>query len=183
MWYAPRLPALLKDSDITTLGFSGWLRYPIVRAAKYALDKEEGADTSKLDAEILFLKQRIEQMSSNRDAGMPDTISETRRDGVYGGTGFGGGGGQAGWALALFNPVLFQNYITDTSLIDSVFIAQLLLTIFACAVILSNFSGFVPSNFSRIVKLPWVALKVFGDLLLPPLRNHIPVIIQRSPKK
>lgn len=98
MWYAPRLPALLKDNDLTTLGFSGWLRYPIVRAAKYALDKEEGADTSKLDAEIVFLKQRIEQMAQNRDAGMPDTISETRRDGVYGGTGWGnGGGGQAGW--------------------------------------------------------------------------------------
>lgn len=97
LWYAPRLPALLKDSDLTTLGFSGWLRYPIVRAAKYALDKEEGADTSKLDAELLFLKTRIEQMSQNRDAGMPDTISETRRDGIYGGNGFGGGGNNAGW--------------------------------------------------------------------------------------
>lgn len=97
LWYAPRLPAMLKDSDLTTLGFSGWLRYPIVRAAKYALDKEEGADTSKLDSELLFLKTRIEQMSQNRDAGMPDTISETRRDGVYGGTGWGSGGGQGGW--------------------------------------------------------------------------------------
>lgn len=97
MWYAPRLPALLKDSDLTTLGFSGWLRYPIVRAAKYALDKEEGSDTSKLDTEIVFLKQRIEQMSQNRDQGMPDTISETRRDGIYGGNGFGGGGSSAGW--------------------------------------------------------------------------------------
>lgn len=96
LWYAPRLPALLKDRDVTTLGFSGWLRYPIVRAAKYALDKEEGSDTSKLDAEIVFLKQRIEQMSQNRDAGIPDTISETRRDGIYGGTGW-GGGGQGGW--------------------------------------------------------------------------------------
>lgn len=96
MWYAPRLPALLKDADLTTLGFSGWLRYPIVRAAKYALDKEEGADTSKLDAEILFLKTRIEQMAQNRDAGMPDTISETRRDGVFG---MGGNSGfpNAGW--------------------------------------------------------------------------------------
>lgn len=97
-WYAPRLPALLKDSDITTLGFSGWLRYPIVRAAKYALDKEEGSDTSKLTEEIVFLKQRIEQMAQNRDQGMPDTISETRRDGIYGGTGWGSGGGaQGGW--------------------------------------------------------------------------------------
>lgn len=97
IWYSPRLPALLADTDITTLGFSGWLRYPIVRAAKYALDKEE-SDTSKLDAEIAFLKKRIEESSANRDAGVPDTISETRQDPLYGGTGFGsGGGGQGGW--------------------------------------------------------------------------------------
>lgn len=94
MWYAPRLPALLKDTDITTLGFSGWLRYPIVRAAKYALDKEE-SDTTKLDSELGYLKQRIEQSSSNRDVGIPDTISQTRQDPIYGGTGF--GAGQGGW--------------------------------------------------------------------------------------
>lgn len=96
MWYSPRLPALLQDTDLTTLGFSGWLRYPIVRAAKYALDKEE-SDSSKLDAEILFLKQRIEQAASNRDAGIPDTISETRMDPLYGGTGWGGGNSSGGW--------------------------------------------------------------------------------------
>ena len=98
MWYAPRLPALLADYNLTTLGVSGWLRYPIVRAAKYALDKEEGTDTSKLDQEIAFLKLRIEEASQNRDAGIPDTISETRPDIIYGGTGFAGNGaGQAGW--------------------------------------------------------------------------------------
>ncbi len=96
-WYSPKLPALLQDTDITTLGYSGWLRYPIVRAAKYALDKEEGSDTSKLDQEIAFLKQRIEQASQNRDAGIPDTISQTRQDPMYGGTGFMGGGAQGGW--------------------------------------------------------------------------------------
>jgi hypothetical protein len=97
MWYAPKLPGLLKDTDLTTLGYSGWLRYPIVRAAKYALDKEEGADTSKLDAELMFLKTRIEQSASNRDISMPDTISATRQDPVFGGNGFGGGGNNAGW--------------------------------------------------------------------------------------
>ncbi len=94
-WYSPKLPQLLADTDLTTIGYSGWLRYPIVRAAKYALDKEE-SDTSKLDAEILFLKKRIEETSQNRDAGIPDTISETRRDPLYGGTGWGGGGGSSG---------------------------------------------------------------------------------------
>jgi hypothetical protein len=98
MWYAPRLPALLKYTDLTTLGYSGWLEYVITRAAKYALDKEEGSDTSKLDAEILYLKTRIEQAASNRDIGEPDSISETRTDPVYGGTSFGSlGGSQSGW--------------------------------------------------------------------------------------
>jgi hypothetical protein len=97
MWYTPKLAALLADTDITTIGFSGWLRYPIVRAAKYALDKEEGADTSKQDAEILFLQKRIEQASQNRDSAIPDTISPTRQDPVFGGNGFGGGGNNAGW--------------------------------------------------------------------------------------
>lgn len=96
-WYSPRLPSLLRDTDITTIGVSGWLDYVVTRAAKYALDKEEGTDTTKLDQEILFLKQRIEQSASNRDAGEPDTISETRQDAVYGGNGFGGGGNNAGW--------------------------------------------------------------------------------------
>lgn len=97
VWYSPKLPSLLMDTDLTTLGYSGWLRYPIVRAAKYALDKEEGSDTSKLDAEILYLKKRIEETSQNRDNGVPDTISATRQDPVYGGNGFGGGGSNAGW--------------------------------------------------------------------------------------
>jgi hypothetical protein len=96
-WYSPRLPALLADTDLTNIGISGWLRYVIVRAAKYALDKEEGTDTSKYTEEIMFLKQRIEQASQNRDAGIPDTISETRQDPVYGGTGFAGGGSSGGW--------------------------------------------------------------------------------------
>lgn len=96
MWYSPRLTNLLADTDVTDIGFSGWLQYVIVRAAKYALDKEE-SDTNKLDAELLFLKKRIEESSQNRDAGIPDTISNTRQDPLYGGTGWGSGGGSAGW--------------------------------------------------------------------------------------
>lgn len=96
LWYSPKLGSLLLDTDCTTIGTSGWLRYVIVRAAKYALDKEEGSDTTKLDAEIVFLKTRIEQASSNRDAGQADTISETRQDNIYGGGGW-GGGQNGGW--------------------------------------------------------------------------------------
>ena len=98
LWYSPKLPGLLQDTDLTTLGNSGWLRYPIVRAAKYAIDKEqEGANTDKLDTEILFLKERIAQAAANRDTGVPDTISETRQDPLYGGTGWAGGTSGGGW--------------------------------------------------------------------------------------
>lgn len=96
MWYVPRLATLLKDTDTTDIGISGWIEYVIVRAAKYALDKEE-SDTTKLDQELLFLKGRIEESAQNRDAGQPDTISDTRgTNGFWGGgpynNGFGGGG-------------------------------------------------------------------------------------------
>lgn len=96
-WYSPRLPALLADTNLTDIGVSGWLRYVIVRSAKYALDKEEATDTSKLAEEIVFLNKRIQEASQNRDAGVPDTISETRIDPIYGGTGWGGGGSHGGW--------------------------------------------------------------------------------------
>lgn len=76
LWYIPRLTELLQDTDTTDIGISGWLEYVIVRAAKYALDKEE-SDTTKLDQELLFLKGRIEESAANRDAGLPDTISNT----------------------------------------------------------------------------------------------------------
>jgi hypothetical protein len=98
VWYSPRLPALLQDQNVTTIGYSGWLRYPIVRAAKYALNKEEGADTSHLDAELVFLKQRIEESAQARDAGVANTISPVRQEPLFGGSGFGSqGGGNAGW--------------------------------------------------------------------------------------
>lgn len=92
VWYIPRLQELLQETDTTDVGVSGWLEYVIVRAAKYALDKEE-SDTTKLDQQILFLKARIEETAANRDVGQPDKISDTRT--TNGGWGFGGGGG--GW--------------------------------------------------------------------------------------
>lgn len=95
LWYIPRLPQLLKDTDISTTGISGWLAYVITRAAKYALDKEE-SDTSKLDSELVFLSQRIESTAVNRDTGMPDRISDSRGQG-YWGPGSGYNGPIGGW--------------------------------------------------------------------------------------
>lgn len=75
IWYIPRLKVPLKDSDLID-GVSGWVEYVIVRAAKYALDKEE-SDTTKLDQQLSFLIKRIEDSSANRDVGQADTISDT----------------------------------------------------------------------------------------------------------
>lgn len=92
LWYIPRLKELLADTDTTIVGISGWVEYVIVRAAKYALDKEE-SDSTVLTQELLFLKGRIEETAANRDAGMPDTISDVN----YGNwsQGWNGGGGGA----------------------------------------------------------------------------------------
>lgn len=100
LWYIPRMVELLQDTDTTTFGISGWVEYVIVRAAKYALDKEE-SDTTKLDAEIIFLTKRIEETAANRDSGQPDRISDTRggNGNGWGTGGFGSGynGGSGGW--------------------------------------------------------------------------------------
>jgi len=94
IWYVPRRAQLLKDTDVTD-GYNGWTNYVIARAAKYALDKEE-SDTSKLDAEILYLKQRIEESAPNRDQGQPDTISDGRMASGFGPDGGGGWQGPFG---------------------------------------------------------------------------------------
>lgn len=88
LWYIPRLNQLLRDTDVTTIGISGWLAYVIARAAKYALDKEESS-TAHLDGELVYLKQRIEETSANRDTGQPDKVSDTNTSGGYWGRGSG----------------------------------------------------------------------------------------------
>jgi hypothetical protein len=93
LWYIPRMNELLLDTDTTTQGISGWIEYVIVRAAKYALDKEE-SDTQKLDTEILFLIKRIEESAANRDVNLPDRISDARMQSY--GSGFGDRNGSSG---------------------------------------------------------------------------------------
>lgn len=77
VWYVPRLPWLLKDTDILD-GVSGWTEYVVVDAAIKALKKEE-SDTQELMIEKAALVKRIEDSAMNRDIGQPDTISPTRR--------------------------------------------------------------------------------------------------------
>ncbi len=95
LWYIPRLTELLQDTDITTIGFSGWLEYVIVRSAILAMTKEE-SDTSKLEGQLLDVRKRIEAAAQNRDAGQPDTISDTRGNGFWG-SGGGWNGPIGGW--------------------------------------------------------------------------------------
>lgn len=90
LWYIPRLPQLLQDFDITTIGYSGWLEYVIVRSAMLALMKEE-SDVTMLVTGLADLRHRIESTAMNRDAGQPDTITNVRN------SLFGWGGGGEGW--------------------------------------------------------------------------------------
>jgi len=91
--YIPRLPKLLMDTDLTTTGISDWNEYIILKAAILALTKEE-SDTSRLETQLQYQIDRITASSANRDAGQPDTISNTRGSA---GNGWGRGGSAGGW--------------------------------------------------------------------------------------
>ena len=84
LWYIPRLQELLLDTDTTSIGISGWIEYVIVKAAYYALTKEE-SPTESLVMQLAALEKRIEESASNRDAGSPDTIADARQAGMDGG--------------------------------------------------------------------------------------------------
>lgn len=95
IWYIPRLTTLAIDAD-TVDGISGWTEYIICDAAIKCGQKEE-TDVSILMAQKAALIKRIEESSMNRDAGQPDTISDTRSRseawGQYGSNGDGSYGG------------------------------------------------------------------------------------------
>lgn len=93
LWYIPKLPVLLRDSDVTTTSISGWIEYVIVDAAIKALEKEE-SDTSVLEMRKAALIKRIQDSSMNRDQGRPDKISDVRQNGYWDayGLGFPNGG-------------------------------------------------------------------------------------------
>lgn len=78
LWYIPRMSQLLQDTDICD-GVSGWTEYIIVDAAIKAMQKEE-SDVTVLALQKQALIDRIQAAAENRDAGQPDTISDTRRN-------------------------------------------------------------------------------------------------------
>lgn len=98
LWYYPRLDTMLKDTDVLN-GISGWTEYVIIDAAIKALRKEE-SDTTELMAQKMAMKRRIEESSTNRDAGQPDTVSPTRSWSSrwsMGGSGWGYDGSSGGY--------------------------------------------------------------------------------------
>ena len=98
IWYIPRLKELLADTDITTIGNSGWLEYVIIRSAILALTKQESPMADTLSAALLDLRKRIEGAADNRDAGLPDTITNVRQNGYWGGgSPFGYSGANGGY--------------------------------------------------------------------------------------
>lgn len=92
--YIPRLAALVAPTDLTTTSISGWIEYVIVDVAIKILQKEE-SDVSVLMVQKEALRKRIEGSAVNKDAGRPDTISDTRGNQWWGG-GAGQGGGNHG---------------------------------------------------------------------------------------
>lgn len=95
VWYTPRMPSLLQDTDQLD-GINGWDEYVAVDAAIKALTKEE-SDTAALMAQKQMLIDRINSSGMNRDIGQPDTISDTRSQSErWGGYGWPGGDGPAG---------------------------------------------------------------------------------------
>ncbi len=95
LWYIPRLPYLLQETDMTSISISGWVEYIVVEAAIKAIMKEEG-DISALQMQKDALITRITAAAHNRDANEPDHIADTRNNGPWGfqgptSGGFGGG--------------------------------------------------------------------------------------------
>lgn len=94
--YIPKLPVLLAPQDITTTNVSGWLEYVITDVAIKILQKEE-SDTATLERQKMALTARINSSANNRDAGRPDTISDVRGNGWWGGMQGTGGGNHGGF--------------------------------------------------------------------------------------
>lgn len=86
-WYIPKFVEMTDAIDLPA-SMDMWSEYIVVDSAIKCLTKEE-SDTSALQLAKQQLTQRIEAMASNRDAGMPDKVSNVR---TIIGRGFGWGG-------------------------------------------------------------------------------------------
>jgi hypothetical protein len=77
MWYVPRLPRLAADTDSVDMVSDNFIEYAILDSAIKCLVKEE-SDASTLMAERAQKLKELEEEASNRDAGEPEHVSDTR---------------------------------------------------------------------------------------------------------
>lgn len=79
VWYIPSPPALSSDTDVM-VGFHGYEEYVSLYAAIRALRKEE-SDWASLATDLEAMKQRIQNMGSNRDMGHPSRVQDMTQSG------------------------------------------------------------------------------------------------------
>jgi hypothetical protein len=89
LWYAPKLPPLVVDTDVAD-DFSGWLELVVVDAAIKVVGKQE-RDAGLLVARKRELVAEIEAAAANRNLADPNTVVMTEGDSYHAG-GFSGGG-------------------------------------------------------------------------------------------
>jgi hypothetical protein len=77
IWYIPCLAPLVNGTD-TFDGINGWEDYVEVRAAIFALVKEE-SDPSALMLILTALKERIQAMAASRDQGQSEQVTDVNR--------------------------------------------------------------------------------------------------------
>lgn len=176
LWYIPRLKELLQDTDTTTTGISGWIEYVIVKAAYYALTKEE-SDTTPLVLQLAALQKRIEETAANRDAGMPDTISDVNNGNWANGWGGGRNGSIGGFALA---PMSLSYNFANHILTNSIFSTQSLLRYVVLAIAFAYFFYSNRTQLSRWIFLSRVSNHISHCSSL--FISHIQKIVFLSPK-
>ena len=99
VWYYPDAPQLVALTDEISVNdsISGWLEYVIVDVCIKCKQKEE-TDYDGFAKQKSDLVRRITAESQNRDAGIPQTVSDVYADGtVHDATGWGSNYGRWGW--------------------------------------------------------------------------------------
>lgn len=81
LYYIPKATYLVDDSDEFE-GYNGWEEYVIIRAAIMMMNKEE-SDVSSLMNELSIMKERLDAIRFNRDAGEVSTITDSSREYAY----------------------------------------------------------------------------------------------------
>jgi len=151
LWYIPRLPWLLQETDMTSVSISGWIEYVIVDAAIKALTKEE-SDTGPLMLQKAALLQRIEAAAANRDANEPEYIQDTRNNGPWGFQGPTSGGFGGGFAL-LPLPYLVSNHQANEHVRNAILSGQLNLSYTALSILFAYGSYLLYRKLCRPIAL------------------------------